>query len=224
MRRVVVTGLGIISSLGNTQAEVVDSLTHGRSGIHFNPEHRDAGLRSQVSGRLVADIDGIDRKHRRFMGDAAAYAYLAMKDAVADAGLAVEQVSNPRTGCVMGVGGGSSADIVEANDILRAQGVRKVGPYRVPRTMTSSIAANISSFFGIKGLNYAMSSACATSAHCIGHGYEQIQFGKQDIVFAGGAEAINLTQTCMFDAMGALSCRRASKTTQRCALNFTQAL
>ncbi len=205
MRRVVVTGLGIVSSLGNSQAEVVDSLRQGRSGISFNPEYRDAGLRCQVSGRIVADIDSIDRKHRRFMGEAAAYAYLAMRDAVADAGLAADQVSSPRTGCVMGVGGGSSADIVEANEILRHQGVRKIGPYRVPRTMTSSVAACISSFFGIKGLNYAISSACATSAHCIGHGYEQIQFGKQDIVFAGGAEAVHLTQTCMFDAMGALT-------------------
>jgi 3-oxoacyl-[acyl-carrier-protein] synthase-1 len=205
MRRVVVTGLGIVSSLGNTQADVVNALRHGRSGIAFNPEYRDVGLRCQVSGRVVADIDRIDRKHRRFMGEASAYAYLAMQDAVADASLTPELVSNPRTGCVMGVGGGSSADIVEANDILRAQGVRKVGPYRVPRTMTSSVAACISSFFGIQGLNYAISSACATSAHCIGHGVEQIQFGKQDIVFAGGAEAIHISQTCMFDAMGALT-------------------
>ena len=205
MRRVVVTGLGIVSSLGNSQADVADSLRHGRSGIAFNPEYRDAGLRCHVSGQVGADIDSIDRKHRRFMGDASAYAYLAMRDAVADAGLKPAQVSNPRTGCVMGVGGGSSADIVEANAILRAQGVRKVGPYRVPRTMTSSVAACLSSFFGIQGLNYAISSACATSAHCIGHGFEQIQFGKQDVVFAGGAEAIHITQTCMFDAMGALT-------------------
>ncbi len=183
----------------------MEALRSGRSGIVFNPEYRDAGLRCQVSAQLTADIGSIDRKHRRFMGDASAYAYLAMRDAVADAGLAAGQVSNPRTGCVMGVGGGSSADIVEANDLLRTQGVRKVGPYRVPRTMTSSVAACLSSFFGIQGLNYAISSACATSAHCIGHGVEQIQFGKQEIVFAGGAEAIHITQTCMFDAMGALT-------------------
>ncbi|MFD1008972.1 beta-ketoacyl synthase N-terminal-like domain-containing protein [Oceanisphaera ostreae] len=205
MRRVVVTGIGIVSSLGNTLDEVTSSLQSGYSGIDINPAYREAGLRSHVSGMLDADFSRIDRKHRRFMGDASAYAYLAMEDAIADAKLAHELVSHPRTGCVMGSGGGSSKDIVEANQLLASGGVRKVGPYRVPRTMTSTVSACISSFFNIKGLNYSIASACATSAHCIGHAFEQIQFGKQDIVFAGGAEAEDVSQSCMFDAMGAFS-------------------
>ena len=203
-RRVVVTGMGIVSCLGNSTADVLQALREGRSGIGFNPEYAQAGLRSHVSGLLAVDLEQIDRRQRRFMGDAAAYAYLAMRDAIADAGLDASQVSNPRTGCVMGSGGGSSQDIVEANRLL-GQGTRKVGPYRVPRTMTSTVSACMASFFAIKGLNYSIASACATSAHCIGHAFEQIQFGKQDVVFAGGAEAEHVSQSCMFDAMGAFS-------------------
>lgn len=213
LRRVVVTGMGVISCLGNTPAAVLQALREGRSGIGFNPAYAQAGLRSHVSGLLNVDLDQIDRRQRRFMGDAAAYAYLAMRDAIADAGLAPELVSNPRTGCVMGSGGGSSEDIVEANQLL-GQGIRKVGPYRVPRTMTSTVSACMASFFAIKGLNYSIASACATSAHCIGHAFEQIQFGKQDVVFAGGAEAEHVSQSCMFDAMGAFSTRYNDVPTQ----------
>lgn len=205
MRRVVVTGIGVISSLGNTLDDVTTSLKNGHSGIDINPAYREAGLRCHVSGMLQADFEQINRKHRRFMGDASAYAYLAMQDAIRDAALTNELVSHPRTGCVLGSGGGSSKDIVEANQLLASGGVKKIGPYRVPRTMTSTVAACIASFFNIKGLNYSISSACATSAHCIGHAYEQIQFGKQDVIFAGGAEAEDVSQSCMFDAMGAFS-------------------
>ena len=205
LRRVVVTGMGIVSCLGNSPAQVLQALRQGRSGIAFNLAYAQAGLRSHVSGRLEVDFQRIDRRHRRFMGDAAAYGYLAMADAIADARLTPEQVADTRTGCVMGSGGGSSEDIVEANQLLHSQGVRKVGPYRVPRTMTSTVSACLASFFGIEGLNYSIASACATSAHCIGHAFEQIQFGKQDVVFAGGAEAEHFSQSCMFDAMGAFS-------------------
>ncbi|SUD32728.1 3-ketoacyl-ACP synthase I [Pseudomonas fluorescens] len=213
LRRVVVTGMGIVSCLGNSAADVLQALREGRSGIGFNPAYAQAGLRSHVSGLLDVDLEQIDRRQRRFMGDAAAYAYLAMRDAIADAGLEASQVSNPRTGCVMGSGGGSSEDIVEANHLL-GQGIRKVGPYRVPRTMTSTVSACMASFFAIKGLNYSIASACATSAHCIGHAFEQIQFGKQDVVFAGGAEAEHVSQSCMFDAMGAFSTRYNDVPTQ----------
>jgi len=205
LRRVVVTGMGIVSCLGNSPAQVLQALRQGRSGIAFNLAYAQAGLRSHVSGRLEVDFQRIDRRHRRFMGDAAAYGYLAMADAIADARLTPEQVADTRTGCVMGSGGASSEDIVEAHQLLHSQGVRKVGPYRVPRTMTSTVSACLASFFGVKGLNYSIASACATSAHCIGHAFEQIQFGKQDVVFAGGAEAEHFSQSCMFDAMGAFS-------------------
>ncbi|MBS97141.1 MAG: beta-ketoacyl-[acyl-carrier-protein] synthase I [Oceanospirillaceae bacterium] len=205
MRRVVVTGMGIVSSLGNSLVNVWSALNEGRSGIRFSEAYREAGLRCQVSGQITADRNAIDRKYSRFMGDAGLYACLAMRDAIEDSGLERELVSHPRTGCVMGSGGASSEDIVEANKILESRGVRKLGPYRVPRTMSSTAAACASSYFKIKGLNYSISSACATSAHCIGHAYEQIQFGKQEIVFAGGAEAEHFTQSCMFDAMGAFS-------------------
>lgn len=205
MRRVVVTGMGIVSSLGNSLDSVWSSLSEGRSGIRFSQAYRDAGLRCEVSGPLSVEPDVIDRKYARFMGDAGLYACLAMRDAIADAGLGPEQVSHPRTGCVMGSGGASSEDIVEANKILESRGVRKLGPYRVPKTMSSTVAACASSYFKIKGLNYSISSACATSSHCIGHAFEQIQFGKQDIVFAGGGEAEHFSQSCMFDAMGAFS-------------------
>ncbi|MCP8687188.1 beta-ketoacyl synthase N-terminal-like domain-containing protein [Marinobacterium sedimentorum] len=207
MRRVVVTGMGIVSSLGNSLDEVLASLVGGCSGIGINSTYRDAGLRCHLSGQVTANSESIERKQARFMGDAAVYACLAMRDAIADAGLNADLVSHPRTGCVLGSGGASSKDIVEANRLLENQGARKVGPYRVPRTMASTASACASSYFGIKGLNYSIGSACATSAHCIGHAFEQIQFGKQEIVFAGGAEAEHLSQSCMFDGMGAFSTR-----------------
>ncbi len=206
MRRVVVTGMGIVSCLGNDVASVLESLRHGRSGIKFNEEYRDRGFRSHVSGSVDINLDEmIDRKLKRFMGDAAGYAYLSMQQAIADSGLSEDQVSNVRTGLIAGSGGASSADQVEAADILREKGLRRVGPYRVTRTMGSTVSACLATPFKIKGVNYSISSACATSAHCIGAGVEQIQMGKQDIVFAGGGEEEHWTLSCLFDAMGALS-------------------
>jgi len=206
MRRVVITGMGIVSCLGNDLTTVAQALKAGKSGIRFNEEYKEHGLRSQIAG--VPDIDlseHIDRKARRFMGDAAAYAYVSMQNAIADAGLTEEQVSNVRTGLVAGSGGASSANQVEAADIARERGVRRVGPYMVPRTMASTVSACLATPFKIKGLNYTIASACATSAHCIGHAMEQIQLGKQDIVFAGGGDEEHWTMSLMFDAMGALS-------------------
>ncbi|HXH02189.1 MAG TPA: beta-ketoacyl-ACP synthase I, partial [Candidatus Competibacteraceae bacterium] len=206
MRRVVVTGIGIVSSIGNNRFEVLDSLRASRSGFELAPEYRELGLRSQVHGRVKLDpAERIDRKVLRFMGNAAAYNYLAMQEAIEDAGLATEQVSNPRSGLVMGTGGASPENIVAAADILRQKGIRRVGPYMVPRTMASTTSACLATPFGIKGVNYSISSACATSAHCIGHGAELIQWGKQDIVFAGGGEELHWSLTQLFDAMGALS-------------------
>lgn len=206
MKRVVITGLGIVSCLGNDKATVTESLRLGRSGIRFNETYRDLGFRSHVSGRPDIDLEAlIDRKAKRFMGEAAAYAYVAMQNAIADAGLTPEQVSNPRTGLVAGSGGASSANQVEAVDILRAKGLKRIGPYMVPRTMSSTISACLATPFQIKGVNYSISSACATSAHCIGHAAELIQLGKQDVVFAGGGEEEHWAMTCLFDAMGALS-------------------
>lgn len=206
MRRVVVTGMGIVSCLGNDVSTVLESLRLGRSGIKFNEEYRDRGFRSHVSGSVNIDLDElIDRKLKRFMGDAAGYAYLSMQQAVADSGLAEDQVSNVRTGLIAGSGGASSADQVEAADILRDKGLRRVGPYRVTRTMGSTVSACLATPFKIKGVNYSISSACATSAHCIGAAVEQIQLGKQDVVFAGGGEEEHWTLSCLFDAMGALS-------------------
>lgn len=206
MRRVVITGMGIVSCLGNDLTTVAQALKAGKSGIRFNEEYKERGLRSQIAG--VPDIDlseHIDRKARRFMGNAAAYTFVAMQNAIADAGLSEEQVSNVRTGLVAGSGGASSANQVEAADIARERGVRRVGPYMVPRTMASTVSACLATPFKIKGLNYTIASACATSAHCIGHAMEQIQLGKQDIVFAGGGEEEHWTMSLMFDAMGALS-------------------
>ncbi len=206
MRRVVVTGLGIVSCLGNDRQQVLDSLREGRSGIRRKEEYAELGFRSQVAG--VVDInleDHIDRKQLRFMGDAAAYAYISMAQAIADSGLSEEQVSNERTGLIAGSGGASSANQVEAADIMRAKGLRRVGPYRVTRTMGSTVSACLATPFKIKGLNYSISSACATSAHCIGSAVEQIQLNKQDVVFAGGGEEEHWTLSCLFDAMGALS-------------------
>ncbi|MCG7601874.1 beta-ketoacyl-ACP synthase I [Halomonas sp. McH1-25] len=206
MRRVVVTGLGIVSCLGNDQRQVLDALKSGRSGIRFKEEYAERGFRSQVAGTVEIDLDAlVDRKQRRFMGDAAAYAYVSMAQAIEDAGLTPEQVSNDRTGLIAGSGGASSANQVEAADVLREKGLRRVGPYRVTRTMGSTVSACLATPFQIKGINYSISSACATSAHCIGNAVEQIQLGKQDIVFAGGGEEEHWTLSCLFDAMGALS-------------------
>ncbi|WP_336273256.1 beta-ketoacyl-ACP synthase I [Vreelandella indica] len=206
MRRVVVTGLGIVSCLGNDQRQVLDALKTGRSGIRFKEEYAERGFRSHVAGSVDIDLDAlIDRKLRRFMGDAAAYAYVSMTQAIEDAGLSEEQVSNERTGLIAGSGGASSANQVEAADILREKGLRRVGPYRVTRTMGSTVSACLATPFKIKGVNYSISSACATSAHCIGSAMEQIQLNKQDVVFAGGGEEEHWTLSCLFDAMGALS-------------------
>lgn len=206
LRRVVVTGLGIVSSIGNNKEEVVEALKTGHSGIEFHQAYADLGLRSQIHGSVSIDIETlIDRKIRRFMGDGAAYNYLAMEQAIADAGLAPELVSHPRTGLIMGSGGPSTKNLVLAADTLREKGIRRVGPYMVPRTMCSTNSACLATPFKIKGLNYSISSACSTSAHCIGNGAEQIQLGKQDIIFAGGGEELHWTLTMLFDAMGALS-------------------
>ncbi len=206
MRRVVVTGMGIVSSIGNNQNEVLQSLREGRSGIEFVPELAELGFRSQVAGTLkIKPEELIDRKLYRFMGDAAAYTYLAMREAVADAGLSDEQVSNPRAGLIVGSGGSSTANIVETADIARSKGIKRVGPYMVTRTMSSTVSACLATPFGIKGVNYTISSACSTSAHCIGNAMELIQLGKQDLIFAGGGEELHWTQSAMFDAMGALS-------------------
>jgi len=206
MRRVVVTGLGIVSCLGNDQQQVLDALKNGRSGIRFKEEYAERGFRSHVAGSVDIDLDAlIDRKLRRFMGDAAAYAYVSMAQAVEDAGLTEAQVSDVRTGLIAGSGGASSANQVEAADAMREKGLRRVGPYRVTRTMGSTVSACLATPFKIKGVNYSISSACATSAHCIGNAMEQIQLGKQDVVFAGGGEEEHWTLSCLFDAMGALS-------------------
>ncbi|WP_106475566.1 beta-ketoacyl-ACP synthase I [Phytohalomonas tamaricis] len=206
MRRVVVTGLGIVSCLGNDQRQVLDALKQGRSGIRFREEYVEHGMRSHVAGVVDIDLEAlIDRKQLRFMGDAAAYAYISMQQAIEDAGLTHEQVSNARTGLIAGSGGASSSNQVEAADVLRGKGLRRVGPYRVTRTMGSTVSACLATPFAIKGVNYSISSACATSAHCIGSAIEQIQLGKQDVVFAGGGEEEHWTLSCLFDAMGALS-------------------
>jgi len=206
MRRVVVTGMGAVSSLGLDTAEIRDSLYHGRSGIRAVPEYRELGLRSQVAGTIDIDLGArIDRKLLRFMGEAAAYTYLAMEEALADAGLEREAISDPRVGLITGSGGASTANVVAAADILRTKDVRRVGPYMVTRTMSSTTSACVGTAFGIQGTCYSMSSACATSAHCIGAAMEQIQLGKQDVVFAGGGEEIHWSMSALFDAMGALS-------------------
>jgi 3-oxoacyl-[acyl-carrier-protein] synthase-1 len=203
---VVVTGMGIASCLGNDLATVADSLRAGRAGIRHLPDAAESGMRSQVGGAVELDLDAaIDRKLKRFMSDAAAYSYLSLRDAIADAGLGEDAVSHPRTGLIAGSGGGSSRWQVEAADLMRARGVRKVGPYMVPRTMCSTVSANLATAFRIKGLSYSISAACATSAHCIGAGADLIRHGAQDIVFAGGGEELDWTMSLMFDAMGALS-------------------
>ncbi len=206
MKRVVVTGLGIVSSIGNNSKEVVDSLKEGRSGIVFSDVYQEMGFRSHVHGPINIDLDAfIDRKIKRFMGDGAAFNYIAMQQAIDDSGLGESEVSNFRTGLVMGSGGPSTSNIVEAADILREKGIKKVGPYMVPRSMSSTNTACLATPYKIKGVNYTISSACATSAHCIGHAMELIQMGKQDVVFAGGGEEVHWTMSMLFDAMGALS-------------------
>lgn len=206
MKRVVVTGLGIVSSIGNNSQEVIESLKLGRSGIVFAEDYANLGFRSHVHGPINLDLDEIiDRKIKRFMGDGAAFNYIAMQQAIDDAGLDESQVSNFRTGLVMGSGGPSTSNLVEAADILREKGVKKVGPYMVPRAMSSTNTACLATPFKIKGVNYSITSACATSAHCIGHAMELIQMGKQDTVFAGGGEEVHWTMSVLFDAMGALS-------------------
>ena len=206
MRRVVVTGIGAVSCLGNSSDEITDSLKNGRSGIVYNANFEEMGLRSLVSGSVNIDIkEHIDRKVLRFMGDAAAYAYIAMKWAIEDAGLEESDVSNPRSGLIASSGGASSENIITSADTLRNRGVKRIGPYMVPRTMSSSVSACLATPFKIKGVNYSITSACATSAHCIGSAVEQIQLGKQDVVFAGGGEEEHWNLSSMFDAMGALS-------------------
>ncbi|KTD98797.1 MULTISPECIES: beta-ketoacyl-ACP synthase I [unclassified Pseudoalteromonas] len=206
MRRAVITGIGVVSSIGNNKEEVLESLKTGKSGIAFNQEFADYNLRSNVSGKIDINVkDHVDRKAMRFMGDAAAYSYISMTQAIEDSGLSEDQVSNERTGIIVGSGGGSSKWQVEAADILREKGVKRVGPYMVPRTMASTTSACLATPFKIKGVNYSISSACATSAHCIGNAVEQIQLGKQDVVFAGGGEELHWTLAMEFDAMGALS-------------------
>ena len=207
MKRVVITGLGIVSSLGNNKAEVKESLFAGRSGITFQPEYAERGLRSQVAGSIKnLDLEvSIDRKLLRFMANGHAYAWLAMQQAIEDAKLAEDQVSNVRTGLIVGAGGASHESILEGIDTLREKGVRRVGPYMVTKAMASGVSACLATGAKIKGINYGISSACSTSAHCIGAGVEQIQLGKQDIIFAGGAEEEHWTLSFMFDAMGALS-------------------
>ncbi|MCY4297048.1 MAG: beta-ketoacyl-ACP synthase I [Gammaproteobacteria bacterium] len=219
MRRVVVTGIGVVSCLGNDKDSVRQSLREGRSGIDFNPGYAEIGMRSQVSARIDIDLaERIERKFLRFMGEGAAYGHIALEQAIADAGLEAGEVSSSeRIGIVMGSGGGSPKDQLESFDVMRERGIRRVGPYRVPRTMSSSVSACLATAFGIKGVNYSISSACSTSAHCIGHAAELIQMGKQDLVFAGGSEEEHWTLAHMFDAMGALSTgfnetpRRASR-------------
>ena len=206
MKRVVVTGLGIVSSIGANKEEVVDSLRQGRSGIKHSDEYAELGFRSHVCGPVDVDTKAlIDRKLLRFMGDAAAFNYLAMRQAIEDAGLSEAQVSNERTGIVVGSGGASTENVMTAVDTLRAKGIRRVGPYMVTRTMGSTTSACLSTAFKIKGVNYSISSACSTSAHCIGNAMELIQLGKQDMVFAGGGEEVHWTLSLMFDGMGALS-------------------
>lgn len=202
----VVTGLGIVSSIGNNRDEVVESLKLGKSGIVHADVYQEMGFRSHIHGEVKIDLDEfIDRKVKRFMGDGAAYNYIAMQQAIGDSGLNEAHVSNFRTGLVMGSGGPSTSNVVAAADILREKGVKKVGPYMVPRTMSSTNTACLATPFKIKGVNYTISSACATSAHCIGHAMELIQLGKQDVVFAGGGEELHWSLSVLFDAMGALS-------------------
>jgi len=206
MRRVAVTGLGIVSSIGNNKTDVLDALREGRSGIEFCEEYAERGLRSHVHGAVKIDIEShIDRKVRRFMGDGAAYNYIAMQQAIDDAGLTEQEISHERTGLIMGSGGPSTSNMLWSWDTAREKGPKRIGPYMVPRTMSSTNSAALATPFGIKGVNYSISSACSTSAHCIGNAAELIQWGKQDVMFAGGGEEEDWSLAMMFDGMGALS-------------------
>lgn len=207
MNRVVITGMGIVSSLGGNKAEVLESLRSAKSGIEFSKKYAEMGLRSHVHGSIseVDTSDVIDRKMLRFMADAAIFNAIALDEAIKQSGLSEAMTSNERTGLIMGSGGASNVNVVEAADILREKGIKRVGPYRVPRTMGSTTSACLSTLFKIKGINYSISSACSTSAHCIGNAMEQIQLGKQDVVFAGGGEELDWSTTMLFDSMGALS-------------------
>ena len=206
MRRVVITGLGIVSSIGTDADAVTTSLREGRSGIVAAPDYTELGFRSQVKGAVDIDLaEHIDRKQMRFMGEGAAYAVVAMQQAVADSGLTAADVSNPRTGLIAGSGGPSTANMLTAFDTTREKGPKRVGPYMVPRCMSSTVSACIATFFEIKGVNYSISSACSTSAHCITAGTDAIRYGMQDIVFAGGGEELHWTLSVLFDAMGAMS-------------------
>ncbi len=206
MRRVVITGMGIVSPLGDSLNDVLSALRDGRSGISYQPAYEELNLRSRVGGFTTIDIKKhVDKKNLRFMADAAAYAYIAMQQAIGDAGLAGDQVSNPRTGLIMGSGGTSASNVIISADIMRSRGLKRLSPFMVPRTMSSTVSAGLASPFRIKGLCYSISSACSTGSHCIGAGMEQIQFGRQDIIFAGGSDEEHWIQTAMFDAMGALS-------------------
>ena len=206
MRRVVITGMGIVSSLGNNVNEVFESLKNSKSGITFQEEYKNKGLRSQVAGSINLNTQElIDRKLFRFMADGHAYAWLAMQEAITDAKLNENQVSNIRTGLIVGAGGTSTESMLNSTDILKEKGIRRVGPYMVVKTMSNGVTACLATGAKIKGINYSISSACSTSAHCIGNAYEQIQMGKQDIIFAGGAEEEHWTMSFLFDAMGAMS-------------------
>jgi len=207
MKRVVVTGMGIVCSLGNNKSEVLESLKEAKSGIEFSEIYADMGLRSHVHGSIseIDTKDVIDRKMLRFMADAAIYNAIALDEAIKQSGLSEEMVSHERTGLIMGSGGASNVNVIDSADILREKGIKRVGPYRVPRTMGSTTSACLSTLFKIKGINYSISSACSTSAHCIGNAMEQIQMGKQDVVFAGGGEELDWSTTMLFDSMGALS-------------------
>ena len=206
MKRVVITGTGIVSCIGNDMATVTESLRESRSGIRAMPQFTEMGMRSQVAGVPQINLEElIDRKQLRFMGDAAAYAHIALANAIAQAGLAPEQVSHPRTGLIMGSGGGSPANQIEAADILRAKGIRRVGPYQVTRCMSSTVSACLATNFKVKGINYSITSACSTSAHCIGAAAQQIAWGMQDVMFAGGGEELSWGMSLLFDGMGAMS-------------------
>jgi 3-oxoacyl-[acyl-carrier-protein] synthase-1 len=209
MRRVAITGMGIVSCLGNALDDVAAALRDGRSGIRHLAEYAERGFRSQVAGACDIDLDAaIDRKQKRFMGDAAAYAHVAMRDAITDAGLTAEQISSPRIGVIAGSGGGSAEWQIEAGDLMRQKGVRRVGPYMVPRTMCSTVSATLATAHAIRGVSYSIAAACATSAHCIGAAADLIRAGRQDLMFAGGGEELHWGLSCQFDAMGALSTRR----------------
>ena len=208
MKRVVVTGIGIVSSIGNNYAEVKDSLFNSKSGITFQPEYAERGLRSNVAGSLnIEPAELIDRKLHRFMAKGHAYAWIAMQEAIADAKLTENYVSNDRTGIIVGAGGTSTESMLNGTEVLKEKGIRRVGPYMVTKTMSNGVSACLATGAKIRGINYAITSACSTSAHCIGNAYEQIQMGKQDIIFAGGAEEEHWTMSYLFDAMGAMSCK-----------------